>query len=316
MANISSATSPKSRRRSFREILESDGVVGYVFILPFVLGFLIFTLYPVIASFYYSLTSYNILSAPRFIGFKNYSVMFTMDSKFWKTMQVTFIYVFISVPLRLAFALAVAMLFTYKTKLDAIYRAVYYVPSLIGGSVAIAVLWQRLFGDNGIMNLLLGLIGINSTTNWLGNPDTSLSTVIILAVWQFGSSMLIFLAGLKQIPASYYEAADIDSASPWKKFTNITLPMLTPVIFFNLIMQLINGFMSFTQAFIISHGNGQPLDSLLLYSLYLYNQAFGYYKMGYGCALAWVMLIIIAIFTGVLFKSSNSWVYYENKGGD
>jgi len=296
--------------------MEKDNVVGYVFILPFVIGFLAFTLYPVLSSLYFSFTKYNLLSPPQFTGLQNYIVMFTKDPKFWESLVTTFVYVFVSVPLRLAFALAVAMLFIYKTKMSAIYRAVFYVPSLVGGSVAIAVLWQRLFGDNGVMNMLLGLIGIHSTTNWLGDPHTALSTVIILAVWQFGSSMLIFLAGLKQIPVSYYEAAEMDCANAWKKFIHITLPMLTPVIFFNLIMQLISGFMSFTQTFIISHGDGAPLDSLLLYSLYLYKQAFGYYAMGYGCALAWIMLIIIAIFSALLFKSSSKWVYYESKGGN
>jgi multiple sugar transport system permease protein len=310
-----SLSSTRHGSSKLRQFFEKDNVVGYVFISPFVIGFLAFTLYPVLSSLYYSFTRYDLLSPPEFIGMKNYVVMFTKDIKFWPSLGTTFLFVFVSVPLRLAFALGVAMLFTYKTKLSGLYRAVYYVPSLIGGSVAIAVLWQRLFGDNGVMNALLSLIGIHTTTNWLGNPDTSLSTIIVLAIWQFGSSMLIFLAGLKQIPISYYEAADIDSASGWEKFIHITLPMLTPVIFFNAIMQLINGFMSFTQTFIISHGSGAPLDSLLLYSLYLYQQAFSYYKMGYGSALAWVMLIIIAIFTALLFKSSNKWVYYESKGG-
>lgn len=316
MTSLHALPEQQKRKNTFRNFWEKDNVVGYVFILPFVIGFLAFTLYPVVSSLYYSFTRYDLLSSPEFAGFKNYINIFTNDPKFYKSMGVTFFYVFVSVPLRLAFALAVAMLFTYNTKLSPVYRAVYYIPSLIGGSVAIAVLWQRLFGDNGVMNMLLWLIGIPSNTNWLGNPSTSLWTLIILAVWQFGSSMLIFLAGLKQIPASYYEAAEMDSANGWQKFTHITLPMLTPVIFFNLIMQLINGFMSFTQAFIISKGNGAPLDSLLLYSLYLYQQAFGFYKMGYGCALAWIMLIIIAVFTALLFRSSNYWVYYESKGGE
>lgn len=316
MTSLHTLPDRRKRKMTFRGFLETDNVVGYVFILPFVVGFFVFTLYPVLSSLYYSFTKYDLLSAPEFTGFKNYLTMFLNDPKFYKSLGVTFFYVFVSVPLRLAFALAVAMLFTYKTRLSPLYRAVYYIPSLIGGSVAIAVLWQRLFGDNGVMNMLLLLVGIPSKTNWLGDPSTSLWTLIILAVWQFGSSMLIFLAGLKQIPASYYEAAEMDSANGWQKFTHITFPMLTPVIFFNLIMQLINGFMSFTQAFIISKGNGAPLDSLLLYSLYLYQQAFGFYKMGYGCALAWIMLIIIAVFTALLFRSSNSWVYYESKGGN
>lgn len=296
--------------------MDNDNVVGYVFIFPLVIGFFVFTLYPILSSFYYSFTSYNLHTPPVFRGLRNYIDIFTNDPLFFKSLGITFLYVFVSVPLRLAFALAVAMLFTYKTKMSGIYRAVYYIPSLVGGSVAIAVLWKRLFGEDGVMNAVLALFGIHSSTNWLGNPNTSLWTIIILSVWQFGSSMLIFLAGLKQIPVSYYEAAEVDNANAWKKFTLITLPMLTPVIFFNLIMQLIGGFMSFTQTFIISNGTGSPLNSLLLYSLYLYQQAFGYYKMGYGSALAWIMLFIIAIFTALLFRSSSSWVYYESKGGE
>ncbi|WP_410177078.1 carbohydrate ABC transporter permease [Thermoclostridium stercorarium] len=244
---------------------------------------------------------------------ENYKEMFIEDPKFWHSFGITCLYVVVSVPLRLIFALLVAMILSKTTKLTGLYRAVYYIPSLLGGSVAVSVLWKRIFSDTGAVNAILRLFGIYSDTNWIGNPDTALLTLILLAVWQFGSSMLIFLAGLKQIPRTYYEAADVDGAKPVQKFFKITLPMLSPVIFFNLVMQTITGFMTFTQTFIISNGSGAPLDSLLLYALYLYQQAFGYYRMGYGSAMAWFMLVIIGALTALAFKTSSSWVYYESK---
>jgi ABC-type sugar transport systems, permease components len=311
--NPATHSTGKIVKHTRKKFLDNDNVVGYIFISPFVVGFLAFTIIPILASLYYSFTDFDLLSSPRFTGLANYIQMFTADQKFIKSLKVTFFFVFISVPLRLIFALFVAMLFTVKSKAVGIYRAVYYIPSIIGGSVAIAVLWKKLFGEDGVVNAILLIFGIDSKVSWLGNPNTAIWTLILLAVWQFGSSMLIFLAGLKQIPESYYEAAVIDGASFWQKFKRITIPMLTPVIFFNLIMQLINGFMSFTQSFIISNGSGSPLDSLLLYALYLYQKAFAFQQMGYGCAMAWVMLVIIGILTAIAFKSSSAWVYYESK---
>ncbi|ANX02098.1 ABC transporter permease [Thermoclostridium stercorarium subsp. leptospartum DSM 9219] len=306
-------TAQSKKERKLGKITDNDNVVGYIFILPFVIGFLAFTLYPIISSFYFSFTRYDLLSSPRFIGLENYKEMFIEDPKFWHSFGITCLYVVVSVPLRLIFALLVAMILSKTTKLTGLYRAVYYIPSLLGGSVAVSVLWKRIFSDTGAVNAILRLFGIYSDTNWIGNPDTALLTLILLAVWQFGSSMLIFLAGLKQIPRTYYEAADVDGAKPVQKFFKITLPMLSPVIFFNLVMQTITGFMTFTQTFIISNGSGAPLDSLLLYALYLYQQAFGYYRMGYGSAMAWFMLFIIGALTALAFKTSSSWVYYESK---
>lgn len=305
----------RKKPKGLKEFFSKDSVAGYVFILPFIIGFLVFTLIPILASFYFSFTKYDLLSSPKFIGLKNFQNMFFNDPKFWKSFGVTFFYAFVSVPLRLIFALFVAMVLMRKTKMTAIYRAVYYLPSIMGGSVAVAVLWKRLFANDGVINSILHHIGIKSDISWLGNTKTAIWTLIILAVWQFGSSMLTFLAGLKQIPDSYYEAATIDGANFFENFTNITLPMLTPVIFFNLIMQMINGFMAFTQAYIVTGGTGDPLNSTLLYALYLYQKSFQFYDMGYGCAMAWIMLIVIAVLTGLVFKSSSSWVYYESKEG-
>lgn len=290
----------------------SDNVAGYLFIAPFLIGFMAFTVSPILSSVYLSFTQYDLFSAPKVNGLTNFIQMF-QDENFWKSMAVTFHYAFISVPLRLGFALLVAILLNRKAKLLGLYRTVYYLPSIIGGSIAVAVMWRRLFMADGMINAALALIGIKSDTSWIGNPKTALWTLILLAAWQFGSSMLIFLAGLKQIPVSYYEAAEIDGANAWQKFIRITIPHLTPVIFFNLIMQLINGFTVFTQAFVISGGTGDPMNSTLVYALYLYRQAFEFYNMGYGCAMAWVLVLIIGFFTALIFKSSDSWVYYETK---
>ncbi|MFC4404884.1 carbohydrate ABC transporter permease [Gracilibacillus xinjiangensis] len=287
---------------------------GYLFIGPFIIGFLAFTIIPIISSLYFSFTSYDLFSPPRWIGIDNYTKMFTDDPRYLHSLKITFIYVFAGVPLRLAFALIVAMLLNTASRAVGLYRTMYYLPSLIGGSVAVAIMWRQIFGDEGIVNLALGFIGIDAV-RWFGDPTAALWMLIFLSVWQFGSSMLIFLAGLKSIPQSYYEAASVDGASFFQKFFTITLPMLSPVILFNAIMQTIAAFMTFVPAFIISKGTGGPLDGTLLYSLYLFKQGFEFFHMGYASAMAWVMLIIIAILTSIIFFSSRFWVHYESEGG-
>lgn len=287
--------------------LNQEQVAGYVFILPFIIGLLCFTIVPIIISLLLSFTQYDILSSPRFTGVDNYVRMFTQDPTFWKSFRVTLFYAGISVPLKLIMALFVAMLFYRGTRLTALYRAVYYLPSILGSSVAVAVLWKRLFAVDGVINNLLALIGINSEIGWLSRPDTAIWTLIVLSVWQFGSSMLVFLGGLKQIPGSLYEAATVDGCSKPRQFFSITLPMLTPVIFFNLIQQTINAFTAFTQSYIIT--NGKPLDSTLFYAVYMYRRSFEYSEMGYGAAMAWFMLFVVAVLTTLIFKSSSKWVY-------
>lgn len=300
------------KKRTFRQWMNTPGVAGYVFILPFIIGFLAFLALPMILSFGFSFTRYNILESPVFIGLENYITMFTADKKFWKVFGVTMYYVVFSVPLRLLMALMVALLLVRNTKLSGFYRAVYYLPSIIGSSVAVAILWKRMFAADGVINALLQAIGIPSEVAWLGRTDTAIWTLIVLAVWQFGSSMLIFLSGLKQVPVSLYEAATVDGANGIQRFFKITLPMLTPTIFFNLINQLINGFMAFTQSYIITQG--KPRDSTLFYTVYMYQNSFTYNKLGYGCALAWFMVIVVGLLTLVLFKTQNKWVYYESEG--
>lgn len=289
----------------------SDNSWGYLFLLPWILGMVLFLAGPTLVSLYLSFTNFNMLQPAKWVGVQNYVRLFTQDSRYMTAMQVTFTYVAFAVPLNLAFALALAMLLNTKIRGLGLYRAIYYVPSLLGGSVAIAILWRQVFGFNGIVGQVLAVFGIEGQS-WVSSPEQALWTLIILHVWQFGSPMIIFLAGLKQIPVELYEAAAVDGAGPWRRFWMITLPMLTPVIFFNLILQIINSFQAFTPAFIVSGGTGGPLDSTLFYTLYLYLQGFGNFRMGYASAMGWVLLVIIGVFTALAFLSSRYWVHYED----
>ncbi len=296
------------KQLSLKQRLNEEHTAGFIFVLPFIIGFLAFSAIPIIISFCLSFTRYDILGSPTFIGIENFVRMFTDDDKFWKSFGTTFFYAVVSVPLKLIMALFVAMLFVKTTRFTSVMRAVYYLPSIMGGSIAVAVLWRRLFASDGVINAILG-----TDIAWLGRKDTAIWTLIILSVWQFGSSMLIFLAGLKQVPVSLYEAATVDGCSKVGQFFKITLPMLTPVIFFNLVQQTINAFMAFTQSFVIT--NGGPRDSTLFYCVYQYQRAFEFHEMGYGSAMAWFMLLVIGLLTALIFKSSTKWVYNESKEG-
>jgi len=302
----------KSIRKFF-----AQNTVAYVFLLPWLLGFFIMTVYPLFYSLYLSFTNYNFTKpdSTQWIGLGNYISMFgggsTPDTHYLKSLSVTFFYVVVSVPLKLVFALLIAMLMNQRLRFVPFYRTVYYIPTLLGGSVAIAVLWRKLFEKTGIINsLITSITGITDLPGWISNPKYSLWTLIILTVWQFGSSMIIFLAGLKQIPPDFYEAASIDGANSRQQFFSITIPALTPVILFNLVMQMISAFQSFTQAYIISGGTGGPIDSTLFYTLHLYNKGWPYREMGYASAMAWVLLVIIAFFTAIIFRTSDAWVSY------
>ena len=292
--------------KMLKKAMNNERTAGMIFTMPFTIGFLLFMIVPMGISLYYSFCSYDILSPPVFTGLQNFKTMFA-DETFYKSIKVTFFFAFVSVPLRLLFALIVAMLLLKSTKLTGFYRAAYYLPSIIGGSVAVAILWKRMFATDGVINKLLQAVGINCTMSWLGNTKTAIWVLIILAVWQFGSSMLIFLSSLKQIPQSLYEAANVDGANGISKFFRITLPLLTPTIFFNLVMLMINGFLAFTQSYIITQG--KPMNSTLFYTVYMYQQSFEFYNTGYGAALAWVMLAIIGLITLFLFATKRFWVY-------
>jgi multiple sugar transport system permease protein len=284
---------------------------GYLFLLPWFIGFFGLTIGPIISSLYLSFTHFDLLTAPRWAGLDNYVRMFTNDPKFAASMRVTMFFVIFSVPLKLAFALGVALLLNRGMRGLPLYRALFYLPSLLGASVAIAILWRQIFAGDGLVNKFLALFGIVGPS-WISNPNYSLWTLIVLAIWQFGSPMIIFLAGLRQIPQDMYEAASLDGASKWRQFWKITLPLLTPVMFFNAIIQTIEAFKSFTPAFIISGGTGNPINSTLFYTLYLYQEAFGFFRMGYASALAWVLLALVALFTAFSFLTSKYWVHYDD----
>ena len=283
-----------------------EGIAGYLFLLPWLVGFFGLTLIPMIASLFFSFTQYDMLTPAIPVGIKNYVSLFA-DGRFINSLKVTFKYVIVSVPLQLAFALLIALLLKKNRRGVKVYRAMYYLPSLFGGSVAVSILWRQLFNKEGVFNQILAVFGIEGK-NWIATPSSALNTLIVLAVWQFGASMVIFLASLKQIPEDYYEAATLDGAGKIAQFFKITLPLLTPMVFFNIVMQVINAFQSFNSAYIISNGSGGPLDSTLFYSLYLYIKAFNHFQMGYASAMAWILLIIIAAVTGLMFF----WVFYDD----
>ena len=289
----------------------SRNAPGYLFLLPWFIGFFGLTLGPMVSSLYLSFTNFDLLTSPDWVGPANYVRIFTADPKFSTSMRVTLFFVVFSVPLKLAFALGVALLLNRGMKGLPLYRAVFYLPSLLGASVAIAVLWRQLFAGDGVVNDALAMFGIQGPA-WISNPNYSLWTLVVLSIWQFGSPMIIFLAGLRQIPVDMYEAASLDGASKWRQFWKITLPLLTPVVFFNFIIQTIEGFKSFTPAFIISGGTGNPINSTLFYTLYLYQEAFSFFRMGYASALAWILLAIVGFFTAFSFLTSKYWVHYDD----
>jgi len=290
----------------------SKHFVGLFYIAPWLIGFLIFQLYPFIASFYYSFTDYTLLSKPNFVGLQNYINLFTVDKQFLSTMKITGLYALLSVPLKLAFALFIATLLTAKIKGIGIYRSLYYLPSILGGSVAVSVLWRVMFMKDGMINHFIGLFGIGPV-NWLTDPDLALVTLSLLQVWQFGSAMVIFLAALKGIPRELYEAAAIDGGGKWKQFAHITLPQISSVIFFNLVMQSIQALQNFTSAFVITGGG--PMKKTYIIGMKLYDDAFRFYKVGYACAESWILFLVILALTVLVFRSSDAWVYYADEGG-
>jgi multiple sugar transport system permease protein len=298
-------------RRAQRKAAGRDNKAGYLFLLPWLVGLFVITIIPMFASLYLSFTEYSLIEAPIWTGLENYTRMIE-DTRLHKSLQVTFIYVVVSVPLQLALALAVAMLLNQGMRGLAFYRSIFYLPSMLGASVAIALLWRQMFGTDGLVNTVLRLFGLDATTGWISDPRYALSTLILLHVWTFGSPMVIFLAGLRQIPQMYYEAAAVDGASRWHRFRQITLPLLSPIIFFNLVLQIIGAFQSFTQAHVVSNGTGAPSDSTLFYTLYLYQRGFGEFEMGYAAAMAWLLVVIVGVATAINFFASRYWVFYDD----
>jgi multiple sugar transport system permease protein len=305
--DITTSSIRRAPRRKARRNFEA-----YLFLLPWFGGLVVLTAGPLVASLYLSFTNFDLLQAPQWTGLSNYVELFSSDPRYIKALKITFAYVLIGVPLNLVFALIIAILMNQKVSGLGVFRAIYYLPSLLGGSVAVAVMWRQLFGTNGAVNQFLALFGMQAT-NWISTPRYALYTLILLHVWQFGSAMIIFLAGLQQIPRELYEAAEIDGANEFQKFRSVTVPLLTPVIFFNLVLGIINSFQAFTSAYIVSGGSGGPADSTLFYTLYLYQEGFTSFRMGYASAMGWVLLLIIAAFTALNFLASRRWVFYGDK---
>jgi multiple sugar transport system permease protein len=289
---------------------KKDNLAAYLFLTPWLLGLLLITVGPMVASLYLSFTDYNLIQAPQWIGLDNFVRMLS-DQRLHNSLRVTFTYVLVSVPLQLALALLLAVVLDRGVRGMAFYRSIFYLPSLLGSSVAIAILWKQVFGTEGLLNQVLAPFGIEGK-GWISDPSTALGTLVVLNVWTFGAPMVIFLAGLRQIPAMYYEAASVDGAGVLRRFRSITLPLLTPIIFFNLVLQIIHAFQSFTQAFVVSGGTGGPSDSTMFYTLYLYDRGFGNFDMGYASAMAWFLLVIIGVFTAANFVASKYWVFYDD----
>lgn len=298
------AAAPPSRRRR-----SGDTVAGYLFLSPWIVGMLLLTIGPMTASLYLSFTDYNLFTSPEWVGLENYRRMFD-DARWLRSVRVTVFYVLIAVPVKLAAALAVAMLLNNRRRGQGFYRAAFYGPSLIGASVSVAIVWRALFSDDAVVDRLLRAVGVD-TGGWVGNPDFSLLMLVLLATWKFGAPMVIFLAGLKQVPVELYEAAHVDGAGRWRRFRSVTLPMISPVLFFNLLLETINSFQIFTSAYVIGGKNGSPAGSTLFYTVHLYDRGFANFRMGYASAMAWMLLLGVGLVTVFLFRTARGWVYYS-----
>jgi len=288
--------------------------VGLIYIAPWILGFLLLTAWPILTSFYYSLTDYSLArvgQTPAFLGIQNYVHLFK-DQRFLDSMRATLVYTVFTIPFQLAFALFVAFILNFKLKAINFYRTAYYIPSILGGNIAVGVLWRSMFQPEGLVNIFLGIFDFDPI-NWLSTPVGAMIVLILLKVWQFGSSMLIFLAALKEIPQELYESSSLDGASKWRQFVSITIPLITPTIFFNLVMQLNNAFQEFNGPFIVT-GRG-PLNATYLSSMFIYDKAFKEFDMGYASAASWVLFALIVSSTLILFASQKKWVYYSDGGG-
>jgi oligogalacturonide transport system permease protein len=284
--------------------------LGFLFVLPFVLGVLLFKLFPFVMSFALGFTQYDLIDPPEFVGLDNYRELFGQDPLFRKSLGVTLLFAALAVPLRVGFALFIAHVLNYKLRGINFFRAAFYLPSILGGSIAVAVLWRFIFAKYGLVNLVLAKLGLEPIA-WLADEHFSLWTIVLLFTWQFGSAMVIFLAALQNVPVTLYEAAEIDGASKWRQFISITVPLITPVIFFNMVMQMVQAFQEFNGPYAITEGG--PLNSTYVLALYIYDQSFRFFNLGYGAALSWVLFALVASLSAVSFWSSKYWVFYSGE---
>ena len=290
-----------------------EAIWAYIFISPWIVGFLIFTLGPMIASLYYSFTEFNIIDPPIWRGLFNYKKILFNDPLFWHSLKVTIKSASMALPLHLIIGFTIAVLLNQKIFAINVWRTMYFVPSVVAG-VAVALLWVRIFNTRiGLLNPFLKSIGIANPPGWLQDPDWAVQALVIMSLWSVGGGMIIYLAGLQGIPTALYEAATIDGANIWQKLWKITIPMMTPVIFYNLVLGLIGAFNYFTEVYVATSGDGGPIRSTLFYNLYLYQNAFRFFDMGYASGLAWILFLIVLVVTLLVFRSSPFWVYYEGE---
>lgn len=300
-----------SRNLRHLSLARRESLWAYAFISPWILGFLIFTIGPMLASLFFSFTEYNIVDSPRWIGVTNYVNLFH-DDLFWHSLGITFKYAVIALPLGLVFSYLIAVLLNQKIRGINVWRTVYFLPSVIAG-VAVALLWARIFDPKfGILNPILAQFGIKGP-GWLSDPQWAVPALVIMSLWSVGGNVIIYLAGLQGVPTELYDAAKVDGATAWQRFRHVTLPMTTPVIFYNLILGLIGTFQYFTEVYVLTNGEGGPARSTLFYNLYLYQNAFRYFHMGYASTMAWALFVIVLGFTLLIFRSSELWVYYEGQ---
>jgi len=284
--------------------------LGFLFVLPFVLGVLLFKLFPFVASLALSFTQYDLIDPPQFIGLENYQELVASDPLFRKSLGVTLLFAVLAVPMRVGFALFIAHVLNFKLRGINFFRSAFYLPSILGGSIAVAVLWRFIFSKNGLVNLILTQLGLDPIP-WLADEHFSMWTIVLLFTWQFGSAMVIFLAALQNVSVSLYEAAECDGASKAQQFWKITVPLITPVIFFNMIMQMVQAFQEFNGPYMITEGG--PLSSTYVLALYIYDQSFRFFNLGYGAALSWVLFALVGGLSALSFWSSKYWVFYSGE---
>ncbi len=299
-------------------LAKREAAAGYTYVMPWVIGFLLLTVGPMLASLYFSFTDYDIVSAPRWIGLQNYTQLF-QDPLFWKSLQVTLYFAILSLPSSLVTGFFLAILLNQNVRGIKIWRTIYFLPSVLSG-VAVTLVWITMFNPQvGVVNQILEVLGVKGPS-WLSDPDWALPALAIMALWGVGQNMIIYLAGLQSVPKDMYDAAKVDGANSWQSFRSITIPMMSPVLFYNLVLGLIGTFSYFTQVYIASSAVsgasrelGGPARSTLFYNLYLFQNAFRYGRMGYASAMAWILFIIVLILTALIFRSSSMWVYYEGE---
>ena len=307
MENVKKSTNIIGKQEKVKKKFKFNS--AYLYILPWFIGFLVFKLNPFFNALLLSFQQNNLIREPKWVKLQNYQQLLFEDELFKTSLIVTFKYVFLTVPLVLVFALFIAYILNFKIKGVNFFRTAYYIPSILGGSVAVSIVWKFIFGNDGVINAMLEMVGLEQVM-WLTDTRYALIVLSLLKAWQFGSVMVIFLSALQNVPQSLYEAASIDGAGKWRSFFTITVPMITPVILFNAVQLLVKSFQEFNSAYLISDGG--PLNSTYLLNLFIYKNAFSSFKMGYASAASWIMFIIIMALTAVVFRSSNYWVHYND----